>query len=133
MRRPPAAASPRLLLPRERSELPQLARDEAVHPLRLRIGVNRRGGGVPPALLDRVFEMHFTTKERGRGSGLGLTLCQFLMTRFGGSIALRNVPGGAEVRLVFRRAQVQAPPAMPQRAPAAPVPGDAPVKASAAG
>jgi signal transduction histidine kinase len=97
------------------------------------VTVSDSGGGLPPALLERVFEMHFTTKERSKGSGLGLTLCRFLMTRFGGSITLRNVPGGAEARLVFRRAQVLAPPPLPQPASAAPVPGDAPVRASAAG
>jgi len=97
------------------------------------VTVTDSGGGVPPALLERVFEMHFTTKERSRGSGLGLTLCRFIMTRFGGSIVLRNVPGGAEARVVFRRAQVLAPAPLPQQAPLAPVPGGAPQRASAAG
>ncbi len=97
------------------------------------VTVTDSGGGVPPALLDRVFEMHFTTKERSKGSGLGLTLCRFIMSRFSGGIALRNVPGGAEVRLVFRRAQSLAPPPLPRQGPAAPVPGDAPARASAAG
>jgi hypothetical protein len=55
------------------------------------------------------------------------------MTRFGGSIVLRNVPGGAEARVVFRRAQVLAPAPLPQQAPLAPVPGGAPQRASAAG
>jgi signal transduction histidine kinase len=80
-----------------------------------------------------VFDMHFTTKERSKGSGLGLTLCRFIMTRFGGSIVLRNVPGGAEARLVFRRAQVLAPASPPQPVSATPVPGGAPMRASAAG
>lgn len=79
------------------------------------------GGGIAPELLQRVFEMHFTTKERGKGTGVGLTLCRMLMGRFGGSIVLRNVPGGAEARLVFRRAALPVSP----NPDVAPPPGDA--------
>ncbi len=79
------------------------------------------GGGVPEDVLERVFEMHFTTKERGKGSGLGLTLCRFIMSRFGGTITMRNQGAGAEVRLSFRRAQ-----------PLQPTPTTSPVQPSSA-
>ncbi len=98
------------------------------------VTVTDSGGGVPPAVLERVFEMHFTTKEKSKGSGLGLTLCRFIMTRFGGSIVLRNVPGGAEARLLFRRTPPVALPQMPQQASqSTPVPGGGALKAAAAG
>ena len=98
------------------------------------VTVTDSGGGVPPALLERVFDMHFTTKEKSKGSGLGLTLCRFIMTRFGGSIALRNVPGGAEARLLFRRVHPVAAPAPPKPAAVgSPVPGGGAIRATAAG
>jgi signal transduction histidine kinase len=94
--------------------------------------VTDTGGGIPPEVLERVFEMHFTTKERGKGSGVGLTLCRVLMTRFGGAISLRNVPGGAEARLVFRRAALPAAPGPGLAAPPVPGGGTA-ARAAAAG
>ncbi len=84
------------------------------------ISVADSGGGVPAEHLERIFEMHFTTKEKGKGTGLGLTLCRFLMARFGGTISMRNIPGGAEARLRFPVIQLK-----PASQPAQPVVGEA--------
>jgi signal transduction histidine kinase len=36
------------------------------------IGVADRGGGIPPELRDKIFNLYFTTKEKGSGIGLAM-------------------------------------------------------------
>lgn len=90
------------------------------------LSVSDSGGGIPPEVLPRVFDPFFSTKPAAQGTGLGLALCRSIMARFGGSIALRNIPGGAEAVLVFQRYQ-------PGRASPAPEPGGAARQAATAG
>jgi signal transduction histidine kinase len=60
--------------------------------------IQDNGPGIPNGDLDRIFEGFFTTKEEGMG--LGLAICQSIMTAHGGGIAASNRPeGGACFRL----------------------------------
>lgn len=53
------------------------------------------GPGIPPDLLDKLFEPFVTTKETG--IGLGLSICQRIATAHQGSLTVHNRPsGGAE-------------------------------------
>ena len=62
--------------------------------LRLRDG----GPGLPPEVLDHLFEP-FVSARPG-GLGLGLSLCESLTSAMGGALSAQNVPdGGAEFRL----------------------------------
>lgn len=66
------------------------------------VTVADNGCGVAPETLKRVFEPFFTTKPVGRGTGLGLSLCQSIVQEAGGTIAMDSTPGvGTEVRLFF--------------------------------
>lgn len=57
--------------------------------------VSDTGGGIPPDLLDRIFEPYFSTK--GHGSGLGLYMSrQIIEGSMGGQIDARNIEHGAE-------------------------------------
>jgi len=52
-------------------------------------------GGVPPEIADRIFDELFTTKERGKGTGLGLWIARNLVEEgFQGSLDLVSVEGG---------------------------------------
>jgi C4-dicarboxylate-specific signal transduction histidine kinase len=57
------------------------------------------GPGVPKHLLDKVMDPFFTTKDVGKGTGLGLALCKRMMEAMSGEITINNWDGGAEVRL----------------------------------
>lgn len=60
-----------------------------------RISVADDGPGVPPEIAARLFEPFFTTKPGGMG--LGLSLCESLVERFGGRIEHANRQGGGAV------------------------------------
>lgn len=62
------------------------------------------GPGVPTDLLGRVKEVFFTTKG-GRGSGLGLALCERILKRFGATLSLRNAESGAIARVALQPAR----------------------------
>ncbi len=69
------------------------------------IEVADRGGGIAPALLDRVFEPFFTTK--GSGTGLGLPIVKRLLSAQQGSIHLRGRDGGGTIaEIVLPRADL---------------------------
>lgn len=64
-----------------------------------RLTVTDEGPGIPPEMLDKIFDPYFTTKESG--TGLGLYMARAIMQRsMGGTVEARNVPGGAEFCIV---------------------------------
>jgi two-component system NtrC family sensor kinase len=52
--------------------------------------VSDSGGGIPMEKLSRIFEPFYTTKEPGRGTGLGLSVCHQIVTRHGGQILVSS-------------------------------------------
>lgn len=60
----------------------------------VRVVVSDDGPGFPQEVLSRVFEPFVTTKEPGRGIGLGLATSLAIVQRFGGSISVGNQAGG---------------------------------------
>jgi two-component system sensor histidine kinase RegB len=60
---------------------------------RLRITVTDHGQGMAPDVLHRAGEPFFTTKEAGRGLGLGLFLARVFAERTGGSLTLQSDRG----------------------------------------
>ncbi|HTQ44004.1 MAG TPA: PAS domain S-box protein [Polyangiaceae bacterium] len=58
------------------------------------VEVSDTGPGIPEEILDRVFDPFFTTKPPGVGTGLGLWICQGIVTSLGGHITAESKPGG---------------------------------------
>jgi C4-dicarboxylate-specific signal transduction histidine kinase len=66
------------------------------------ITVSDNGPGIPKELLEQIFEPFVTTKEPGKGTGLGLALSAHRMEGMGGVIQAENGPlGGATFRVVM--------------------------------
>ncbi|HTP65419.1 MAG TPA: ATP-binding protein [Geobacteraceae bacterium] len=58
------------------------------------------GGGIPAEIMGRVFDPYFTTKELGKGTGIGLFMSKTIIEKsMGGRLTVRNVDGGAEFRI----------------------------------
>ena len=64
---------------------------------RLRVEVHDDGSGMRPDVLERAGEPFFTTKEPGRGLGLGLFLARLFAERVGGSLTLTSDRGTTAV------------------------------------
>ncbi len=87
------------------------------------VAISDTGPGIPKEHLARIFDPFFTTKPVGVGTGLGLWICQGIVTSLGGRISAESDPeGGATFRVALpaaRDAVEQAPPSS-VRAGAAP-------------
>lgn len=66
------------------------------------IAVRDNGSGIPAHLLDQIFEPFVTTKEPGRGTGLGLAVAARLIDAMGGTIRAESQEGhGATFTVVL--------------------------------
>jgi len=51
------------------------------------------GVGIPPENIPRIFEPFFSTKDPGKGSGMGLAMAYGIVKNHGGTLDVRSVPG----------------------------------------
>ena len=76
----------------------------------VRVRVIDSGPGIPPDALERIFDLRFTTKD-GRvefGLGMGLPICQQIVSRHGGHMDVQSRPGETCVTVVLPKATVHA-------------------------
>lgn len=59
----------------------------------LEISIADSGNGIGSEQLPEIFQPFFTTKPSGRGTGLGLTICQRIVEEHGGLIEVESTPG----------------------------------------
>lgn len=55
--------------------------------------VSDTGCGIPPAIMDQIWDPFFTTKDVGKGLGLGLAVTYNIIKKHGGEIRVESAPG----------------------------------------
>ncbi|RVU20604.1 hybrid sensor histidine kinase/response regulator [Methylobacterium oryzihabitans] len=76
------------------------------------VSVTDTGSGMPPEVLARVTEPFFTTKDEGRGTGLGLSMVYGFAKQSGGGVQIESEVGrGTTVRLTFPASEAAERPA----------------------
>lgn len=104
----------------------------------VRVVVVDRGPGIPDEVLPHIFEPFYTTKEVGKGTGLGLAGVHGFVNQSNGRISVESDAGkGARFEIVLPRVDRPSVPQEPQPAAASPPPrtvllvdDDAPVRRS---
>jgi PAS domain S-box-containing protein len=67
-----------------------------------RLTVEDTGAGIDPAIVDRIFDPYFTTKQERSGTGMGLAMVHGIVTKYGGGVAVSSQPGcGARFDVVL--------------------------------
>lgn len=67
----------------------------------IRLCVKDQGIGMNPEIKNRIFDWHFTTKESGEGSGLGLAVVQNIIANHDGMIYVESATGQGSTFMVY--------------------------------
>jgi len=74
----------------------------------VQLAVRDNGSGIPEENIEHLFEPFYTTKDVGKGSGLGLSMAHGIVHEHGGHILVETVVGvGTCFRLLFPPIQVE--------------------------
>jgi len=68
-----------------------------------KIIVKDNAGGILDEVIGRVFEPYFTTKEQGKGTGIGLYMSKMIIeNNMDGNLSVKNNENGAEFTIFFK-------------------------------
>lgn len=86
--------------PREKIIRVSVSYDDIGH----RLSIEDTGPGISPHVASRIFERFFTTKQAGKGTGLGLWIVRQIVEEHGGTIRAENAKGGgAQFEILFAK------------------------------
>ena len=67
----------------------------------IQLMVTDTGPGIDPAIINRIFDPYFTTKEIGKGTGMGLAVVQGIVKSHNGAVVVTNRPGRGATFTVY--------------------------------
>lgn len=77
----------------------------------IELAVHDTGQGIGPDIIKAIFEPYFTTKEVGKGTGMGLAITYAIVKEYGGAITVESEPGtGTTFHLYFPKSPQGATP-----------------------
>lgn len=71
------------------------------------VSVRDQAGGIEEEHMEKIFNPYFTTKDQGKGTGIGLYMSKRIVCEIlGGSIEAKNKNGGAEFTITFKNKNI---------------------------
>ncbi len=67
----------------------------------VKVYIRDDGSGIPDDVKDKIFNPFFTTKEMGKGTGLGLDVVSRIIRQHNGSVKVKSEPGATEFEVCF--------------------------------
>jgi signal transduction histidine kinase len=65
------------------------------------LSIEDNGGGIPPEIMEKIFEPYFTTKHQSVGTGLGLYMSKTIIERnLKGQLRVENLKSGAKFSII---------------------------------
>lgn len=80
-------------------ENPQLIIQTRILDSYIQVCIIDNGPGIPDKIADRIWEPFFTTKEMGKGTGLGLEFVKDIVEKHHGTIKMKSQPGNTTFEL----------------------------------
>ncbi len=78
------------------------------------ISVADNGSGIPPQILDKIWDPFFTTKPEGKGTGLGLSTASAIVNAHGGGIQVSSSSQGTTFKVYIPASDQPAAPLPPK-------------------
>jgi len=60
-------------------------------------------GGIPEDIIDNIFTINFTTKEEGKGTGIGLYMSSQIAQKYHGDLSVENLENGAKFTFSYKK------------------------------
>ena len=77
----------------EPGDVPRILLEAQVVDGRTVISVSDNGIGIPDSDIGKIFDVFYTTKDVGQGTGIGLGICHQILKQFGATLSVTSEPG----------------------------------------